>query len=286
MIYSSGAHIDGSLHALPHPVHQLRLSELRQVVDALLAEGINAAEVHVLRWRLADTLDNDGRVRLKDNAVIDDLVYSERNQIVVLQEGSLIDLGAEEEVERVSQSKDDAVEKYLRHVLDSDTPKHCMSIAKQTSFSWPTTYIITSDSCRRPLVLASCPSRRIAASRPGEAYHLEKDKPAIVKDDVCGLLRCLLEETSLEIPLRLHVRVRLVGARSGFALAGSGCGAVGLVVILGKNTIICDRGLAVGIGFEPYCRRYLCRLRGQVSKPPGRRKERVPQPSWICKSSK
>ena len=120
MISSYAAHIDVSLHALPHPVHQLRLSKLRQVVDALLAEGVNAAEVHVLRWRLADPLDDDGRVRLKDNAVVDDLVHGERNQIVVLQEGSLIDLGAEEEVERVSQSEDDAVQKYLRHMLDRD----------------------------------------------------------------------------------------------------------------------------------------------------------------------
>ncbi len=118
MISLSAARIDASLHALPHPVHQLCLSKLRQVVDALLAEGVNAAEVHVLRWRLADPLDNDGRVGLKDNTVVDDLVHGERNQIVVLQQSSLIDLGAEEEVERVSQSQDDAVQKYLRRMLD------------------------------------------------------------------------------------------------------------------------------------------------------------------------
>ena len=79
-----------SLQSLPQPVRQLGLSELRQVVDALLAE-VDAAERHVLRGGLADSLDDDGRVRLQDDAVVDNLVNRERNEVVVLDNCPLVD---------------------------------------------------------------------------------------------------------------------------------------------------------------------------------------------------
>jgi len=63
---------------------------LRQVIDALFAE-VDSAQVHVLAGSLADALDDDSGVGLKDDAVVDYLVDSEGDEVVVLDDGSLVD---------------------------------------------------------------------------------------------------------------------------------------------------------------------------------------------------
>lgn len=78
-----------SLQSLPQPVRKLGLSELSQIVDALLAE-VDAAKRHILRGSLANSLDNDGRVGLEDDAVVDNFVNRERNKVVVLDNCPLV----------------------------------------------------------------------------------------------------------------------------------------------------------------------------------------------------
>lgn len=78
------------LQTLSQPVRQFRLAQLGEVVDTLFAE-VDAAEVHVLRRRLADSLHDDGRVGLEDDAVVNDLVNGEGDKVVVLDDCALID---------------------------------------------------------------------------------------------------------------------------------------------------------------------------------------------------
>lgn len=75
---------------MPQPVRQLGPAQLRQVVDALLAEGVDAAQVDVLGRRFAHPLDDDGGVSLEDDAVVDNLVDGERDEVVVLDDGALV----------------------------------------------------------------------------------------------------------------------------------------------------------------------------------------------------
>lgn len=76
---------------LPQPIPQLRLPKLRQIVHALLTQ-INALQLrHILRRRLANPLHDNRRIRLEDNAIIDNLIDSQGNQVVVLDYGALID---------------------------------------------------------------------------------------------------------------------------------------------------------------------------------------------------
>lgn len=64
---------------LPQPIRQFRPANLCEVVDSLLAEGVHAAQIGCVLGRSpADPLDDDGRVRLEDDAVVDDLVDGER----------------------------------------------------------------------------------------------------------------------------------------------------------------------------------------------------------------
>jgi hypothetical protein len=80
----------GRLQSLSQPVCQLGPAELCKVVDALLAE-VDATQLYVLRGRTADSLEDDGRVGLEDDAVVDNLVNSERDEVVVLDDCALVD---------------------------------------------------------------------------------------------------------------------------------------------------------------------------------------------------
>ena len=76
--------------SLPQPIPQLRLPKLRQIIHALLTQ-INALQLrHILRRRLADSLHNNRRVGLEDNAIVDDLVNSEGDEVVVLDDCAAI----------------------------------------------------------------------------------------------------------------------------------------------------------------------------------------------------
>jgi hypothetical protein len=63
---------------------------LRKVVDALLAE-VDPANVDVLRRRSAHSLDDNGGVRFQDDAVVDNLIDGEGDEVVVFDNGALVD---------------------------------------------------------------------------------------------------------------------------------------------------------------------------------------------------
>jgi hypothetical protein len=76
---------------LPQPIPQLGLPKLRQVIHTLLTQ-INALQLcHILRRRLANPLHDDRWIRLEDNAIIDNLVDRQGNQIIILNNGALVD---------------------------------------------------------------------------------------------------------------------------------------------------------------------------------------------------
>lgn len=80
------------LQPLTQPVRNLGLAQLRQIVDALFAKGVDAPEVdHVLRRRLAASLHDNGGVRLEDDAVVDELVDQEGDEVVVFDYCPLVD---------------------------------------------------------------------------------------------------------------------------------------------------------------------------------------------------
>ena len=52
---------------------------------------VDAAHGHILRRRPADSLDDDGGIGFKDDAVVDDFVDGKGHEVVVLDDGSLVD---------------------------------------------------------------------------------------------------------------------------------------------------------------------------------------------------
>ena len=78
------------LQSLSQPVGQFRLAQLCQVVDALFAE-VDAANGEVLCGCAADALDNDCGISFEDDAVVDDFVNGERGEVVVFDNGALVD---------------------------------------------------------------------------------------------------------------------------------------------------------------------------------------------------
>jgi hypothetical protein len=75
---------------LPQPVAQLRLTELCQIVHALLAQVDVLQLRDVLGRGAADALDDDGGVRLKDDTVVDNLIDGQREEVVVLDDRALV----------------------------------------------------------------------------------------------------------------------------------------------------------------------------------------------------
>ena len=78
------------LQALSQPVGELRLAQLRQVIHALLAE-VDATDGQVLRGGAADALHDNRGVRLEDDAVVDNLVNGKGDEVVVFDDGALVD---------------------------------------------------------------------------------------------------------------------------------------------------------------------------------------------------
>jgi hypothetical protein len=75
---------------LPQPVPNLRLTELCQVIHALLTQ-INPLQLgNILRRRLANTLYDDRRICLEDNAVIDHFINGKGNEVVVLDDCAFV----------------------------------------------------------------------------------------------------------------------------------------------------------------------------------------------------
>ncbi len=77
------------LQTLPQPVGELGLAELRQIVDTLFAK-IDATDLEVLGRCAADALDYDRGVGLEDDAVVNNLVNGKRNEVVVFDNGALV----------------------------------------------------------------------------------------------------------------------------------------------------------------------------------------------------
>jgi len=124
------------LQASPKPVCDLRLAQLRKVVDTLLAEGVDAPEVDdVLRWRFATSLHYDGRVSFEDDSVVYELVDQKRNQVVVLDYCSLVDRLPTEKVNNEDSTQ-------LSRVMTTNLNRRCKlsrsarsTLYNSTSFS-------------------------------------------------------------------------------------------------------------------------------------------------------
>ena len=77
---------------MTEPVCDLGLAQLCQVVDALFAERVDAPQVdHVLRRSLATSLYHNGRVCLENDAVVNELVDEEGDEVVVFDYCPLVD---------------------------------------------------------------------------------------------------------------------------------------------------------------------------------------------------
>jgi hypothetical protein len=75
---------------LPQPIPQLRLSKLRKIVHSLFTK-INPLQLgNILRRRLANSLHNNRRIRFEDNSIIDNLVNSQGNEVIVFNYSALI----------------------------------------------------------------------------------------------------------------------------------------------------------------------------------------------------
>lgn len=74
---------------MPEPVCELGLAQLGEVVDALLAE-IDATDLDVLCGGLAHALDDDGGVGFEDDAIVNDLINGEGDEVVVFDDGALV----------------------------------------------------------------------------------------------------------------------------------------------------------------------------------------------------
>lgn len=136
----------GSLQALSQPVGQFRLAVLGEVVDALLAE-VDAADGGVLGGSAADALDDNGGIRLEDDAVVDNLVDGERDEVVVLDDGALVDRLPRLNVRMGSIERGSRSDTHLKSRC-SESRRASTVLYSRISFSSaaPMTYIMTSDS--------------------------------------------------------------------------------------------------------------------------------------------
>ena len=75
---------------LPHPLRQLPLPKIPHIHDPLLAQ-IQLLHVRriLLRWPTDPACDDDG-IRLEDDAVVDDFVDGEGDEVVVLDQGAFV----------------------------------------------------------------------------------------------------------------------------------------------------------------------------------------------------
>lgn len=77
--------------ALPQPLAQLSFAELVQFEQTLFAQ-VDALHVgRVLCGRLGDSAGDDYGVGFEDDAVVDDFVDREGGEVVVLNQGALVD---------------------------------------------------------------------------------------------------------------------------------------------------------------------------------------------------
>jgi hypothetical protein len=77
--------------SLPKPLSQLRFTELVQFQQTLFAQ-IDALHVgSILRGWARDSAGDDYGVGLEDNAVVNDFVDGEGREVVVLDQGALVD---------------------------------------------------------------------------------------------------------------------------------------------------------------------------------------------------
>lgn len=87
-VYNDTRHI--ALQALPYPLAELHLAKLPGIQQTLLAEVDAAHALQILRGRSADARRNDYRVSLEDDAVVDNLVNGQRDEVVVFDNGALV----------------------------------------------------------------------------------------------------------------------------------------------------------------------------------------------------
>lgn len=76
---------------LPHSLREFELAELPRIQQPLLAQIDVLHGRDILRRRFADATRYDDGVRLEDDAVVDDLVDGEGEDVVVFNQGAFID---------------------------------------------------------------------------------------------------------------------------------------------------------------------------------------------------
>ena len=79
------------LKPLPHPLRELLFPKFPHVQEPLLAQLDSLPTKRILRRSLADPARDDDGIRLEHDAVVDDLVDRERDEVVVFDDGALVD---------------------------------------------------------------------------------------------------------------------------------------------------------------------------------------------------
>ena len=75
---------------LPHPLGQLHLPKLPHIQQPLLAQFERLDGADVLHGRSADAAGDDDGVGLEDDAVVDDFVDAEGDEVVVFDDGAFV----------------------------------------------------------------------------------------------------------------------------------------------------------------------------------------------------
>lgn len=76
---------------MPQPLSKLRLTELVQLQQTLLAQVDVLHVGGVLRRRARDSAGDDHRVGFEDDAVVHDLVDGEGSKVIVFDQCALVD---------------------------------------------------------------------------------------------------------------------------------------------------------------------------------------------------
>lgn len=97
------------LQPLPYPLRQLPLSKLPRIQESLLRQLDIPHTRHILSRGPANARRDGDGVGLEDDSVVDELVNGQGDEVVVFDDGALVDTVFEEDVEGVAEGEDDAV---------------------------------------------------------------------------------------------------------------------------------------------------------------------------------
>jgi hypothetical protein len=75
---------------LAHPLNELPLTKVPDVPQAFLRQIDTLNRGHILHGRTADTRGDDNRVRFQNDSIIHNLIDSQGNKVVVLDDGAAV----------------------------------------------------------------------------------------------------------------------------------------------------------------------------------------------------